>query len=151
MLVFIASFLLTIIVSLIQATNWLVVDSIIKPDLALAALIVLALINERWPERAFLILTAGLILQFSPDFAISNFIFMGIAALSIILADYLPWQQPISILLAVFIGTVLLNLANLDFLPLAYEITFNLFLTFIFFILLKPIYVQKIELQSSRF
>lgn len=151
MLVFTASFILIVIAAFIQTTNWLLFEDTIKPNLALITLIVLALINERWIGRTILILTAALILKFTPGPALPDFIFIGAVVLSIILTNSLPWRQPINLLAATFIGTIIIDLNNLNLLALIYELIVNLLLAFALFTLLKLVYVPKIKSQSNRF
>lgn len=152
--VFIGSFILTIIAAFIQTTNWILIGAIIKPNLILITLIILALANPNWPKRIILILTAALILKFAPGFTLLDLTFTSAAIFSIILLDILPWQQPVNLFLATLLGTITINLSNLSqslFLPLIYEFVFNLFLVFALFALLKLIYVPQTKLQKNRF
>ena len=151
MLVFIGSFILTAIAAFVQATNWILFGSIIKPNLIFVILMILGIVNPGWIKRAILILTAALILKFTPGFSFLDLIFVGAAAASIALMDFLPWRQPINLLLAVLIGTIIINLDNLTFLPLTYELILNLLLAFVLFALLKLIHVPQIKLQRNRF
>ena len=151
MLVFTASLILTAVVAFIQTTNWILLGNIIKPNLILVTLVILALINHSWIRRTALITTAALILKFTPGLALLDFIFVGAALLAILLADFLPWRQPVSLLVAIPIGTVILSVDHLSFLPLIYELILNLLLGFILFNLLKLVYVSEIKLQKSRF
>lgn len=151
MLVFTVSVILTIAVALLQTTNWLLFGPVLKPNLILITLIILSLINESWTKRFVLILTASLILKFTPGFSLFDFVFLGAALLAIILTNSLPWQEPVNLLLATLAGTVIINLASLHFPAVIYEIILNLFLALILFTLLKLVYVPKIQLQGSRF
>lgn len=151
MLIFIVSFILTAAVALLQTTNWILFDAIIKPNLILITLIVLAPINPIWTRRALFIFTAALIVKFMPGFALFDLIFIAAAALSIILMDILPWRGPVNLSAAVVTGTVAINLPRLAFLPITYELILNLLFAFILFTLLKLVYVSQIELQRNRF
>lgn len=151
MLVFIASFLAAALIAFVQTTNWLLLGAIIKPNLILATLIVLALINPSWIRRAVLVAAAALILKFTPGFAIADLIFVSAALLSILLLDFLPWQGSVNLFTAVVAGTVIMNLQHLALLPLAYEIILNLLIAFILYTLLKLIDVPQVNLQRGRF
>ncbi len=151
MLVFIGSFILTIIAAFFQATNWILFDATIKPNLIFVVLMILGIINSSWVKRAILILVAALILKFTPGFSLLDLTFIGATVASIILMDFLPWQQPINLLLAVTIGTIIINLDRLTFLPLTYELILNLLLAFVLFSLLKLVHVPQIKLQRNRF
>ena len=151
MLVFTASLILTAVVALIQTTNWILLGNIIKPNFILVTLVTLTLINPSWIRRTTLIATAALILKFTPGLAFLDFIFVGAALFAILLADFLPWRQPVSLLLAILVGTVMISVDHLNFLPLIYELILNVLLGFILFNLLKLVYVSEIKLQKSRF
>lgn len=151
MLVFIGSFILTIITAFIQTTNWIVLGDIIKPNLILVMLIVLGIINPSWIRRAILILTAALILKFTPSAALFDLIFVGASFLSIVMMDVLPWQRLISLLAAVAAGTIIINLDHLILLPLVYELMLNLLLAFILFALPRLAHVSQIQLQRNKF
>ncbi|MDP3991585.1 MAG: hypothetical protein Q8P66_01625 [Candidatus Colwellbacteria bacterium] len=151
MLVFTASLILTAVVAFIQTTNWILLGNIIKPDLILVTLVTLALINHSWIRRTALITTAALILKFTPGLALLDFIFVGAALVAILLAGFLPWRQPVSLLVAILVGTVMINVDHLSLLPLIYELILNLLLGFILFNLLKLVHVSEIKLQKSRF
>lgn len=151
MLLFIASFLLTIVAALIQTTNWMLFDSILKPNLILVVLIILALVNPSWSRRAILILAAALILKFTPGINFSDLAFLGAVFSSIVLMDILPWQQPISSLLAILFGTIIINLDELTLLPLILEVVLNLFFALILLALPRFVHVPQIKLQRNRF
>jgi len=151
MLVFIGSFILTIIAALSQITNWILIDAIIKPNLIFVVLMILGIMNPSWIRRAILILAAALILKFTPGFSLLDLTFIGAVVASMILMDFLPWRQPINLLLAVTTGTIIINLDNLTFSPLAYELILNLLLAFVLFALLKLVHVPQIKLQKNRF
>lgn len=151
MLAFTVSFILTIITASVQVTNWILLDAIIKPNLILVVLIILAVVNQKWIRRAILILTAALILKLTPGFSFSDLVFIGTAVASMALMDFLPWKRPINLLLAVTIGTIITDLGHLTFLPLIYELVLNLLLAFTLFALLKLVHVPQIKLQRNRF
>lgn len=151
MLVFIGSFILTIITAFIQTTNWIVLGDIIKPNLILVMLIVLGIINPSWIRRAILILTAALILKFTPGAALFDLIFVGASFISVVMMDVLPWQRLISLLAAVAAGTIIINLDHLILLPLVYELMLNLLLAFILFALPRLAHVSQIQLQRNKF
>ena len=151
MLVFTASLILTAVVAFIQTTNWILLGNIIKPNLILVTLVTLTLINPSWIRRTALITTAALILKFTPGLALLDFIFVGAALVAILLADFLPWRQPVSLLVAILVGAVMINADHLSLLPLIYELILNLLLGFILFNLLKLVHVSEIKLQKSRF
>ena len=151
MLVFIGSFILTVIAASVQTTNWILVGNIIKPNLILVVLLILAFINPSWIRRAILVLTAALILKFTPGLALLDLTFIAAIVVSILLVDFLPWQQSINLFPALTIGTIIMNLNHLTFLPLVYELILNLLLAFILFILLKLIHVPQVKLQRNRF
>lgn len=151
MLVFIGSFILTIITAFIQTTNWIVLGDIIKPNLILVMLIVLGIINPSWIRRAILILTAALILKFTPSAALFDLIFVGASFISVVMMDVLPWQRLISLLAAVAAGTIIINLDHLILLPLVYELMLNLLLAFILFALPRLAHVSQIQLQRNKF
>ncbi|MBI2013024.1 MAG: hypothetical protein HYS88_01050 [Candidatus Colwellbacteria bacterium] len=151
MLVFTASLILTAVVAFIQTTNWILLGNIIKPNFILVTLVTLTLINPSWIRRTALIAAAALILKFTPGLAFLDLIFVGAALLATLLADFLPWRQPVSLLVAILAGTVMINADHLSLLPLIYELILNLLLGFILFNLLKLVYVSEIKLQKSRF
>ena len=151
MLIFIASFAATAVLALVQTTNWLILGAFIKPNLILATLIVLALVNPGWMKRAILIATAALILKFTPALAVADLIFVGAATTSILLLDFLPWQGSVNLLAAIVVGTAVMNLQQLVLLPLIYEIILNLLIAFILYTLLKLIDVPQVKLQRGRF
>ncbi len=151
MLIFIVSFLVTAAAAIIQSTNWLLLTALLKPNLILVILLILATINQNWIARLLLVLTAALILKFSPGLAYLDFIFMGSVLSAIALMDLLPWRQTITLLLATGFGTIIINLSHLTFLPLIYELALNEFLAFALFTLLKLIYVPQVKLQRNRF
>lgn len=151
MLVFIVSFILAIIAASVQATNWILLDATIKPNLIFVVLVILGIINPNWIKRAILILVATLILKFTPGFSLFDLTFIGTAAAAMILMDFLPWRQPINLFLAVTVGTVIIDLDHLTFLPLIYELILNLLLAFVFFALSKLTNVPQIKLQKNRF
>lgn len=151
MLVFTASLILTAVVAFIQTTNWILLGNIIKPNFILVTLVTLTLINPSWIRRTALIAAAALILKFTPGLAFLDLIFVGAALLATLLADFLPWRQPVSLLVATLAGTVMINADHLSLLPLIYELILNLLLGFILFNLLKLVYVSEIKLQKSRF
>ncbi len=150
MLIFITSFILTATAALIQTTNWSVFDATIKPNLVLVTLIILASVNPGWMRRTILILTAAVIVKFTPGFTPLDLIFIGAAALSILLIDFLPWREPVNLSAAAVAGTVVMNLPHITLLPLVYELILNLLFAFILLTLLKLIYVPQIELQRNR-
>src|SRR3989344_5909980 len=151
MLVFTVSLILTAVVAFIQTTNWILLGNIIKPNFILVTLVTLTLINPSWIRRTALIAAAALILKFTPGLAFLDLIFVGAALLATLLADFLPWRQPVSLLVAILAGTVMINADHLSLLPLIYELILNLLLGFILFNLLKLVYVSEIKLQKSRF
>lgn len=151
MLVFIGSFILTIVAASVQATNWILLDATIKPNLIFVVLVILGIINPNWIKRVILILTAALILKFTPGLSLLDLTFVGASVAAIILIDFLPWQQLINLFLAVTIGTIIINLDHLTFLPLIYELMLNLLLAFVFFALFKLAHVPQIKLQKNRF
>jgi len=151
MLVFIGSFILTVIAASVQATNWILLGDIIKPNLIFVILMILGVMNPGWIRRAVLVLAAALILKFAPGFSFLDLTFIGAVAASMVLMDFLPWRQPINLLLAVIVGTIIINLNNLTFLPLIYELILNLLLAFVLFALLKLVHVSQIKLQRNRF
>src|SRR3989344_4368363 len=151
MLVFIGSFILTVIAASVQTTNWILVGNIIKPNLILVVLLILAFINPSWIRRAILVLAAALILKFTPGLALLDLTFIAAIVVSILPVDFLPWQQSINLFPALTIGTIIMNLNHLTFLPLVYELILNLLLAFILFVLLKLIHVPQVKLQRNRF
>ncbi len=151
MLLFIASFVLTTIAAFIQTTNWILIGNLTKPNLILVTLLILALVNHGWLPRAFLILSAALILKFTPSLAVFDFIFIGAALSSILFMDLLRWRQPLNLFAAILVGTIIISLEDLIFLPLVYELILNLLLGLILFSLLKLVYGSKIKLQGSKF
>lgn len=151
MLVFIGSFILTVIAAFVQTTNWILLDATIKPNLIFVVLVILGIMNPNWIRRATLILVAALILKFTPGFSAFDLTFIGASVAAIILMDFLPWQQPINLFLAVTVGTAVINLDHLTFLPLIYELILNLLLALVFFALPKLFHVPQIKLQKNRF
>src|SRR3989304_5327937 len=108
MLVFIGSFILTVIAASVQATNWILLGDIIKPNLIFVILMILGVMNPGWIRRAVLVLAAALILKFAPGFSFLDLTFIGAVAASMVLMDFLPWRQPINLLLAVIVGTIII-------------------------------------------
>ena len=151
MLIFIVSFIITAVLGFVQTTNWLLLGAIVKPNLILTVLIVLASINPSWTKRIILVLTAGVIVKFTPGFAALDLIFIGAALFSIFLLDFLPWQGPVNMLTATVAGTVVMNLERLAVLPIASEIVLNLLFAFILYTLIKLVDVPQAELQRNRF
>lgn len=151
MLVFIGSLALVVITAFIQMTNWLLIGAIVKPNLLLVVLVILATLNPGWIKRAILVLMAALIVKAGPGFVLPDLIFAAAALISIILLDVLPWQRTINTLIAASAGTLVVNLFHFTLLPIVYELTLNLFLAFILLNLIQPSHVSPIKLQRHRF
>ncbi len=141
-MIFIASLIVTIGASLLQGTN-LMMFGIVKPNLPLALLPVLATLDRSWIRRSILILTSALILKFSPGLEWLDIIFIGSLYIAIFLIDYLPWRQILNLVIGVMIASVMLNLISFNLLPLIYELAFNIVLASIFLGITKLIYAQR--------
>jgi hypothetical protein len=129
---FIVSLLLVAALALIQLTNWFSAANL-KPNLILALLAALTLFEPNWLKRSIFIFTAVFLLKFSPT----------LNWLDLILIDNLPWLKPVNLLVAIVAGTILLNLDNFRPALVFPELIGNIFLSFLFFSLLKLIYGEK--------
>jgi len=150
MLAFIASFILTAAVALIQATNWFLVGSTVKPDLLLALLVALMMAHPNWPKRLILIVLAAFIIKENPGIALSNLVFPAALVAAALIVDILPWEQTVNAMLAAAAGTLVISLQSFTFLPFIYELAFNLGLTFIIINLITSPNVPQIKLQRNR-
>jgi hypothetical protein len=139
---FIISLLLVAALALIQLTNWFSVANL-KPNLILALLASLTLFEPNWLKRSIFIFTAVFLLKFSPTLNWLDLILLLSLYLVMVLIDNLPWLKPVNLLVALVAGTILLNLDNFRPALVFPELIGNIFLSFLFFSLLKLIYGEK--------
>lgn len=150
MLLFFASTVAISVASFLQTTE-LISIGLIKPNISLVLLIVLASIYKEWNYRFVLALVAGIILKFTPSFGFGDIVFLATILLGMALLDYMPWRRLINIEASVFIGTIILNLTSIVPMRIVLEIATNAILTIIVFIIAQIIYAEEIKSQENRF
>ncbi|MDP2696436.1 MAG: hypothetical protein Q8O87_04300 [bacterium] len=99
-----ATGLLIVSASMIQSTNFLVVGGA-KPNLVLAALAVLAILN--WPLIEYLtwMLVAAILLKFSPILSWISVVFLITAVKMFFINRFLPWSRYLSGIVVIISGT----------------------------------------------
>ena len=129
---FIASVFIVVLASLFQLSNYAFIGDI-RPDIALALLIVLSLVYTSWTERALLIFTSAVILKFGSDFDLQNAVFIISSILSMGAIDKLPFHKLTNAILVLLISTLAINLVRFDLTVFAAEAFYNLALFLLFF------------------
>lgn len=129
---FTASVFIVTIVSLFQLSNYAFIGEI-KPDIALALLIVLSLVCTGWTERALLIFISAVILKFGSGFDPQNAVFIITSLLSMGAVDRLPFLKLTNAILALLISTLAINLVRFNPAVFTLEAFYNLVLFLLFF------------------
>ena len=139
MFLFFSSALAIAVASILQLSNIFIFG--VKPNLPLAFLLVLSLINKSWLKRIALIATSVLILNFYPDpvwlFDPRLWMFIIIMLFSVLAMDLLPWAHLINLIVIIILATFSLNLYHFSFSAVFLEIFYNLLLGVTVFMMLK--------------
>jgi len=61
----------------------------------------------------------------------------------IALTDYFPWRRAINSVFAVVVGTIIINLQFFELKELILELSINIILVILFFLMLEPLYVKE--------
>lgn len=129
--------------ALLQLTSRLYLWGV-KPDLTLVLILVFSIFNRSWIYRFVLIILGVSILKFYQGVDIDSLIFAVITLLSILLIDYLPWQNFVSYFLVIVLATVVLNASGFAPLVALVESIYNLLLFSIIYLVVSRIYAKKI-------
>lgn len=138
---FVLSLFLILFLGLIQLSGGVFINGL-KPNLVLCFVIVASSFSRNWFERVMLVLVGAIVLKFHPGFSWDDILFIAVAFIGVLLVKYLRWQTGISIIMAVIVSTILLNIYNLS--PaLGIEIIMNLATAIIMYAGLKTLYEAK--------
>ncbi|MEK7195862.1 MAG: hypothetical protein AAB659_01335 [Patescibacteria group bacterium] len=129
---FIASVFIVTVTSLFQLSNYALIGGI-KPNIALALLIVLSLIYTSWTKRALLIFVSAVILKFGSGFDLQNAVFIITSVLSMGAVNRLPFHKLTNAILALLVSTLAINLVHFSPIVFAAEAFYNLALFLLFF------------------
>lgn len=109
----------------------------VKPNVALAGLIVLFFFSKDVWQNVFLTALAAAVLKFSPQPAKEILVFLAVALAALLVKEYLPWHQFVSGLFLIISATLLFYLALYPKMVLSFtfllEVFYNLFFGAIFF------------------
>ncbi|OGY65851.1 MAG: hypothetical protein A3A16_02180 [Candidatus Harrisonbacteria bacterium RIFCSPLOWO2_01_FULL_44_18] len=104
-----SAILLVIAAGILQNTDLLNIAGV-KPNLSLAALIVLGFFINKFTDYLILILISALLIKTAAGFEISIIVFAAIPAIFYFLRRLLPWRASLNNLILIFAGTLLLYL-----------------------------------------
>ncbi len=128
---FVLSVVLVALAGLFQTAN---IDILgIKPDIILPAVLLAALANKDWWKRIILVLTAALVIQYYPGLDSGTILFIIAALAGIIAIDFIPTEHFINFLVAVVLGTLIINLANFILAAFFLELIYNLLFALVIF------------------
>ncbi len=135
---------LVVIFSFIQTLDFSIFG--IKPNLALAAIIVSVFFILNIWEGFLLSAMAALILKFSPGFSKEILIFFLIAVAAIIIKKYLPWQSTINMFFLIIATTLLFYAFSYPSLIISgiflQELIYNIIITGLTFIIFHRICIK---------
>lgn len=132
-------FFIVICFSFLQTVDFSVFG--VKPNFALAAIIVASFfISDIW-ESLLLAAIAALILKFSPGFNNEILIFFLIVVVAIIIKKYLPWRSTINLIFLIAATTLLFYVFSAPALIISIlflkELLYNIIAGFIIFAVLN--------------
>lgn len=128
MLIFLTSLGATLFFGILQNTYLLSVAGI-KPNLILVIALAYAFVEKDWLKRSAIILTALFTLAISPYGGIGFIITATALFLSVALVDTLPWKALANTLVALVLGTFVINLERFGIGIFTVELLYN-FLAF---------------------
>ncbi len=132
MFLFIVSVFIVAVVSLFQLSNYGFIGDI-KPNIALALLMVLSLVHTNWIERTLLIFISAIILKFGGGFDLQNTVFIISSIAGMLAVDRFPFPKLINAISALLISTLVINLVHINLIVLTKEAFYNLVLFLLFF------------------
>ena len=144
---FLILIILVVLLSLLQSTGFSIFG--VKPNLAMAAIIISAFfIYEIW-EGVLLVALAAFIIKFSPGFTPEMIMFLLIGISAVFAAKYLPWHSVFSSLFLIIVGTLIFYLSfAIKLIPsavFAEELVLNLFFGGLIFALLSVMWQHKMS------
>lgn len=141
MLIFIVELFLVGLVALGQSTSLFFWG--VKPNLTLVLILALGVITKSWFRRIILIVIGAFFLKFSPLINLNDFLFIATVLLALAILDYLPWRKIISLGLLLGAATFVLNLQTFDFPRFLIELSLNLGFALIVVLVLKLTYAKE--------
>lgn len=133
---FVFSLALVWFFGLIQLSNQILILGI-KPNLVLVLVIIAGSLSRNWFEKIILILVGAIAIKFHPEFSLDDILFIISAFAGITLVKYLRFQTPISLIIAVAVATILINIYSLNSSTII-EILMNEIVAAIIYTVLKP-------------
>lgn len=132
---FLGSLVGILVLSLVQISSFELFS--VKPNWVLAGLAAYALTESDWLRRGALVLTALFLVNPTISFSGQTITVGLVMILVIALLDYLPWHKPLSVLVAISLGVLILNMG--PFSPGVYllETLYTLPIAYLLYLLLS--------------